>query len=73
MNQIFCLLVFFSLAAGLDLTGRFLFAILTLMTLIADLVFIEEVIYIYRKIPSSKRSLLIWVNAAAPVSIMEKA
>nr|XP_012963878.2 organic solute transporter subunit alpha isoform X1 [Anas platyrhynchos] len=59
--------VFMKLNLGLDLAGRFLFAILTLMTLIADLVFIEEVIYIYRKIPSSKRSLLIWVNAAAPV------
>ncbi|XP_051463883.1 organic solute transporter subunit alpha-like [Apus apus] len=52
---------------SLDLPGRFLFAILTLMTLIADLVFIEEAVYIYRKIPTSKRSIIIWVNAAAPV------
>ncbi|XP_054038209.1 organic solute transporter subunit alpha-like isoform X2 [Rissa tridactyla] len=37
------------------------------MTLIANLVFIEEAVYIYRKIPSSKRSIIIWVNAAAPV------
>nr|XP_009663683.1 PREDICTED: organic solute transporter subunit alpha-like [Struthio camelus australis] len=37
------------------------------MTLIANLVFVEEVVYIYRKIPSSKRSILIWINAAAPV------
>ncbi|XP_009071903.1 PREDICTED: organic solute transporter subunit alpha-like, partial [Acanthisitta chloris] len=51
----------------LDLPGRFLFAILTLMTLIANLVFIEEAVYIYRKIPSSKRSIIIWINAAAPV------
>ncbi|NXU52885.1 OSTA protein, partial [Turnix velox] len=56
-----------SLSAGLDIPARFLFAILTLMTLIANLVFIEEVVYIYRKIPSSKRSIIIWVNAAAPV------
>ncbi|KFO06075.1 Organic solute transporter subunit alpha, partial [Balearica regulorum gibbericeps] len=55
------------LSAGLDLPGRFLFAILTLMTLIANLVFIEEAVYIYRKIPSSKRSIIIWINAAAPV------
>ncbi|KFV75820.1 Organic solute transporter subunit alpha, partial [Struthio camelus australis] len=54
-------------SAGLDLAGIFLFAILTLMTLIANLVFVEEVVYIYRKIPSSKRSILIWINAAAPV------
>ncbi|KAM6420554.1 organic solute transporter subunit alpha-like isoform 2-T2 [Pluvialis apricaria] len=52
---------------SLDLPGKFLFAILTLMTLIANLVFIEEAVYIYRKIPSSKRSIIIWVNAAAPV------
>lgn len=64
--------LFFSLSAGLDLAGRFLFAILTLMTLIANLVFIEEVVYIYRKIHSSKRSILIWINAAAPVSVVEK-
>ncbi|NXN98829.1 OSTA protein, partial [Rhinopomastus cyanomelas] len=56
-----------SVSAGLDLAGRFLFAILTLMTLTADLVFVEEAIYIYRKIPSSKRSIIIWINAAAPV------
>ncbi|NXG78637.1 OSTA protein, partial [Baryphthengus martii] len=56
-----------SLSAGLDLPGRFLFAILTLMMLIANLVFIEEAVYLYRKIPSSKRSIMIWINAAAPV------
>ncbi|XP_042644585.1 organic solute transporter subunit alpha isoform X2 [Tyto alba] len=55
------------LLQSLDLPGRFLFAILTLMTLIANLVFIEEAVYIYRKIPSSKRSIIIWINAAAPV------
>ncbi|XP_066477408.1 organic solute transporter subunit alpha-like [Tiliqua scincoides] len=51
---------------SLDLTGMFLFGILTLMAVTASLVFVEEVIYIYRKIPS-KRSIFIWVNAAAPV------
>ncbi|XP_034610906.1 organic solute transporter subunit alpha-like [Trachemys scripta elegans] len=52
---------------SLDLTGIFLFAILTLMTLIANLVFVEEVFYIYKKTPSSKRTIFIWINAAAPV------
>ncbi|XP_072790899.1 organic solute transporter subunit alpha-like isoform X2 [Taeniopygia guttata] len=55
------------LLRSLDLPGRFLFATLTLMTLIAILVFIEEAVYIYRKIPSSKSSIIIWINAAAPV------
>ncbi|KAJ7414556.1 Organic solute transporter subunit alpha [Pitangus sulphuratus] len=54
------------LLRSLDLPGRFLFATLTLMTLIAILVFIEEAVYIYRKTPSSKRSIIIWINAAAP-------
>uniref|UniRef100_A0A8D0G2E7 Organic solute transporter subunit alpha n=1 Tax=Sphenodon punctatus TaxID=8508 RepID=A0A8D0G2E7_SPHPU len=53
--------------SDLDMTGIFLFALLTLITLTADLVFVEEVFYIYRKIPSSKRSIFIWINAAAPV------
>ncbi|XP_030055568.1 organic solute transporter subunit alpha-like [Microcaecilia unicolor] len=57
----------YEILQSLDLTGIFLFAILTLMTLIGNLVFIEEVYYIYKKIPSSKRSIFIWVNAAAPV------
>uniref|UniRef100_K7GCT8 Organic solute transporter subunit alpha-like n=2 Tax=Pelodiscus sinensis TaxID=13735 RepID=K7GCT8_PELSI len=52
---------------SLDLTGMFLFAILTLMTLLANLVFVEEVFYIYRKTTASKRTILIWINAAAPV------
>ncbi|NXY85724.1 OSTA protein, partial [Alcedo cyanopectus] len=55
------------LSAGLDLPGRFLFAILTLMMLIANLVFLEEAVYLYRKIPSSKKSIIIWINATAPV------
>ncbi|NXD85677.1 OSTA protein, partial [Halcyon senegalensis] len=55
------------LSAGLDLPGRFLFAILTLMMLIANLVFLEEAVYLYKKIPSSKKSIIIWINATAPV------
>ncbi|XP_038613263.1 organic solute transporter subunit alpha-like isoform X1 [Tachyglossus aculeatus] len=56
-----------TLLQSLDLKGRFLFATLTLMTLIAHLVFLEEVFYIYRKIPSSKKSIFIWINASSPV------
>ncbi|KAH0624745.1 hypothetical protein JD844_032502 [Phrynosoma platyrhinos] len=52
---------------SLGLTGILLFAMLTLMTLTANLVFVEEVFYIYHKIPPSKRSIFIWINAAAPV------
>uniref|UniRef100_A0A8D0KNW3 Organic solute transporter subunit alpha-like n=1 Tax=Salvator merianae TaxID=96440 RepID=A0A8D0KNW3_SALMN len=52
---------------SLDTTGILLFAILTLMTVTANLVFVEEVFYIYCKITPSKRSIFVWINAAAPV------
>ncbi|XP_056414756.1 organic solute transporter subunit alpha-like [Hyla sarda] len=51
----------------LDITGMLLFAILTFMTLVAVLVFLEEAFYIYRKLSGTKRTLIIWVNSAAPV------
>ncbi|KAM3936383.1 organic solute transporter subunit alpha-like [Leptodactylus fuscus] len=51
----------------LDITGILLFAILTFMTLVTVLVFIEEAYYMYRKISGIKKSIIIWVNAAAPI------
>uniref|UniRef100_H3A8B4 Organic solute transporter subunit alpha n=2 Tax=Latimeria chalumnae TaxID=7897 RepID=H3A8B4_LATCH len=50
----------------LDITGIILFAVLTIMTAVALLVYVEEVVYIYKKIPTSKRSIVMWVNATAP-------
>ncbi|XP_015810816.1 organic solute transporter subunit alpha [Nothobranchius furzeri] len=44
-----------------------LYSILTFMAAISILVFIEECVYIYRKVPAHKKSLIIWVNGAAPV------
>lgn len=37
------------------------------MAVVSMLVFIEECIYIYRKVPANKKSVIIWVNGAAPV------
>lgn len=37
------------------------------MAAVSMLVFIEECIYIYRKVPANKKSVIIWVNGAAPV------
>ncbi|XP_075706899.1 organic solute transporter subunit alpha-like [Rhinoderma darwinii] len=51
----------------LDITGMLLFAILTLMALVSVLVFLEEALYMYKKVPSTKKSIVIWINAAAPV------
>uniref|UniRef100_A0A3Q0QS58 Solute carrier family 51 member A n=1 Tax=Amphilophus citrinellus TaxID=61819 RepID=A0A3Q0QS58_AMPCI len=44
-----------------------LYGILTFMAIISALVFLEECIYIYRKVPANKKSVIIWVNGAAPM------
>ncbi|KAG7225130.1 hypothetical protein INR49_014587 [Caranx melampygus] len=51
----------------LDIFGIILYSILTFMAAVSMLVFIEECIYIYRKVPANKKSVIIWVNGAAPV------
>ncbi|XP_067434436.1 organic solute transporter subunit alpha [Thunnus thynnus] len=51
----------------LDIFGIILYSVLTFMAAVSMLVFIEECIYIYRKVPSNKKSVIIWVNGAAPV------
>ncbi|KAM9436602.1 organic solute transporter subunit alpha [Clarias gariepinus] len=51
----------------LDLFGIILYATLTFMASVSVLLFIEESIYIYRKVSSNKKSAIIWVNGAAPV------
>uniref|UniRef100_A0A673NGU9 Organic solute transporter subunit alpha n=1 Tax=Sinocyclocheilus rhinocerous TaxID=307959 RepID=A0A673NGU9_9TELE len=52
----------------LDIFGIVLFSVLTLMATVSMLVFIEECIYIYKKVPPNKKSVIIWVTGAAPVS-----
>uniref|UniRef100_A0A3P9IB73 Solute carrier family 51 alpha subunit n=1 Tax=Oryzias latipes TaxID=8090 RepID=A0A3P9IB73_ORYLA len=52
---------------GLDVFGTILYAILTFMTAVSMLVFIEECIYIYKKVPPNKKSVIIWVTGAAPI------
>uniref|UniRef100_A0A4W4F0E2 Organic solute transporter subunit alpha n=1 Tax=Electrophorus electricus TaxID=8005 RepID=A0A4W4F0E2_ELEEL len=51
----------------LDVFGIILYTALTFMAVVSMLVYIEECIYIYWKVPSSKKSAIIWVNGAAPV------
>ncbi|XP_040921349.1 organic solute transporter subunit alpha [Toxotes jaculatrix] len=51
----------------LDVFGIILYSILTFMATMSMLVFIEECVYIYRKVPANKKSVIIWVNGAAPV------
>ncbi|XP_023828099.1 organic solute transporter subunit alpha [Salvelinus sp. IW2-2015] len=51
----------------LDIFGIILYSVLTFMAAVSMLVYIEECWYIYRKVPSHKKSAIIWVNGAAPV------
>lgn len=53
----------------LDLFGIILYSVLTFMAAVSMLIYIEECIYIYKKVPSNKKSVIIWVNGAAPVSL----
>ncbi|XP_053562395.1 organic solute transporter subunit alpha-like [Bombina bombina] len=57
----------YQIIQNLDITGILLFAILTLMTVISVLVFIEETCYMYKKIPASKKTIIIWINSCAPI------
>ncbi|XP_072234684.1 organic solute transporter subunit alpha [Leuresthes tenuis] len=51
----------------LDIFGIILYSILTFMAAVTLLVFIEECAFIYKKVPANKKSVIIWVNGAAPV------
>ncbi|XP_059183293.1 organic solute transporter subunit alpha [Centropristis striata] len=51
----------------LDIFGIILYSVLTFMATVSMLLYIEECIYIYKKVPSNKKSVIIWVNGAAPV------
>ncbi|XP_056593577.1 organic solute transporter subunit alpha [Triplophysa dalaica] len=51
----------------LDIFGIVLFSVLTFMATVSILIFIEECIYIYKKVPPNKKTLIIWVTGASPV------
>ncbi|CAJ1082301.1 organic solute transporter subunit alpha [Xyrichtys novacula] len=51
----------------LDIFGIILYSVLTFMAAVSMLIYIEECVYIYRKVPNNKKSVIIWVNGAAPV------
>ncbi|XP_076869445.1 organic solute transporter subunit alpha [Brachyhypopomus gauderio] len=52
---------------NLDLFGIILYSALTFMAVVSIVVCVEECIYIYWKVPSNKKSAIIWINGAAPV------
>lgn len=56
-----------SLLKDLDIFGIVLYSVLTFMATVSMLVFLEECIFIYKKVPANKKSVIIWVTGAAPV------
>ncbi|XP_048885457.1 organic solute transporter subunit alpha-like isoform X4 [Brienomyrus brachyistius] len=53
---------------NMDPSTCFMYSVLTLMTLVGSLVYLEETVYITRKItPSCKKTAYIWVTGAPPV------
>uniref|UniRef100_A0A3B1KBZ3 Organic solute transporter subunit alpha-like n=1 Tax=Astyanax mexicanus TaxID=7994 RepID=A0A3B1KBZ3_ASTMX len=51
----------------LDMFGVALYAILTFMATVSLILYLEECVYIYKKVPFPKKTTIIWVNGAAPV------
>ncbi|XP_033841468.1 organic solute transporter subunit alpha [Periophthalmus magnuspinnatus] len=52
---------------NLDIFGIILYSVLTFMATVSMLVYLEECAYVYRRVPANKKSIIIWVNGAAPV------
>lgn len=53
----------------LDAFGFCLYVMLTFMSCMSLLLYLEQCVYIYKKLPYPKKTTIIWVNGAAPVSI----
>ncbi|XP_061558108.1 organic solute transporter subunit alpha-like [Phycodurus eques] len=51
----------------LDVFGMCLYAMLTFMSCISLLLYLEQCVYIYKKLPYPKKTTIIWINGAAPV------
>ncbi|XP_042355654.1 organic solute transporter subunit alpha-like [Plectropomus leopardus] len=51
----------------LDTSGWCLHSMLTLMSCISLLLYLEQCVYIYKNLPYPKKTTLIWINGAAPV------
>lgn len=52
---------------NLDIFGIVLYTVLTFMAAVSMVVYVEECVYIYKKVPTNKKGVIAWVNGAAPV------
>ncbi|KAM4545897.1 organic solute transporter subunit alpha-like [Odontesthes bonariensis] len=51
----------------LDVFGIILYAMLTSMSCISLLLYLEQCVFIYKKLPCPKKTTIIWISGAAPV------
>ncbi|XP_029304548.1 organic solute transporter subunit alpha-like [Cottoperca gobio] len=51
----------------LDVFGLCLYSILTFMSCVSLLLYLEQCVYIYKKLPYPKKTTLMWISGAAPV------
>ncbi|KAM4726541.1 organic solute transporter subunit alpha-like [Anableps anableps] len=51
----------------LDVFGICLYSMLTFMSCISLLLFLEQCVFIYKKLPYPKKTVIIWISGAAPV------
>ncbi|XP_062868209.1 organic solute transporter subunit alpha-like [Trichomycterus rosablanca] len=51
----------------LDIFDVALYSILTFMATVSLVLYLEECVYVYKNVPSPKKTTIIWVNGAAPV------
>lgn len=54
----------------IDIPTSTLYGVLTMMTVLGNLVYLEEIVYLLSKTPFSyKRTTYIWITGAPPVSM----
>lgn len=58
----------YCLILELDAFEMFLYGMLTFMSCISLLLYLEQSVYIYRKMSYPKKTTIIWISGAAPVS-----
>ncbi|XP_010898217.1 organic solute transporter subunit alpha [Esox lucius] len=51
----------------LDVLGVAVYSVLTLMATLSLLLYLEECVFVYRNVPSPKKTTIMWVSGAAPV------
>ncbi|XP_028322615.1 organic solute transporter subunit alpha-like [Gouania willdenowi] len=51
----------------LDVFGWCLYSLLTVMSCVSLLLYLEQCVYMYKKVSYPKRTTIVWINGAAPV------